>query len=644
MRFTLLIFTLLIFPSCASFAQLIEFKDLRTKDQSQFEKAKELYFSGDNERAAVLVSEIVDHAPGFAEGYMLLGDIESECKDFNRAASYYKKVIDLTESYSPLVYLLRANAEFQAKQYKEAIVSYTIYLEKNPADPENLENALERLTISKFRDSVYQHPIDFQPVNLGGNINTEADEFVNSITADETLLYFTTQRNLGEEMKVYRKEYEEYICYSERNNDSWSRAVKLNLSAGLISDEGAMCISADGNLIIFTSCFREDTYGSCDLYQTRKTEHGWSTPKNLGIEVNSDNWDAQPALSPDGQTLYFASNRQGGYGSSDLWRSFLLDDGSWGKPENLGQAVNSGKSEMSPFIHFDNQTLYFSSDGHPGLGEVDLFMTRKTGENEWKEPVNLGYPLNDENNDLAIMISATGEQGFISAIRDEGFGGYDIYSFVLPDNIRPYSATYLEGTVLDASSLQPLNAAIQLFELVEGELLMDLKTDEEGKFLVCLPTDREYGLNVKCDGYLFYSRNISLQGDYSYREPYREIVYLQPAAEGSMMVLNNVFFEFDSYLLKTESYPELDRLKDFLEKNPDIRILISGHTDNIGTREYNLELSAKRAESVYLYLTSVGISANRLSYTGYGPDKPVASNDSEEGRAGNRRTEVTIIK
>ncbi len=500
MRAAFIILILAFYPACVSLAQLVQFTDLREKDQKQYEKAKGLYFDGEYDKASALLSEVLESTPGFAEGHLLSGDIESELGNFTRAAFNYEQVIGLTDQYSPLIYLLLANANFQARQYKEATKSYSDYLLKDPADQQNVEIAHERMAISEFRDSAYHHPIIFEPVNLGDSINTAAHEFVNSITADESHLYFTTQRHLGQEAKLYRKEYEEHICFSHKTDNYWSKASEVKLSEGPLGDEGAMCISADGNLIIFTSCFREDTHGSCDLYLTRKTVDGWSSPKNLGEEVNSDNWDAQPSLSPDGSTLYFASNRQGGHGSSDIWRSFLIADDSWGKPENLGPVINSEKSEMAPFIHFDNQTLYFSSDGHPGLGDVDLFLSRRTGDNDWSQPLNLGYPLNDENNDLAIMISASGEQGYISAIRDEGYGGYDIYSFELPENIQPYPATYLEGTVLDASSLQPLNAAVQLFDLVAGKLLMDLKTGQDGKFLVCLPTDREYGLNVTSDG------------------------------------------------------------------------------------------------------------------------------------------------
>jgi len=426
-------------------------------------------------------------------------------------------------------------------------------------------------------------------------------------------------------------------------DEEWGRALNLEPPFDEINDAGALCVSPDGKYMFFTECFRKDSHGSCDLYFSKKNGDKWTDPKNLGPDVNSDNWDSQASISPDGKTLYFASNRQGGYGSSDIWKAELIAEEKWGNVQNVGRTINTAGMEMTPFMHFDGQSLYFASDGHVGMGGMDLFKTL-LDESQWSVPENLGFPLNTDSDEIGLVISALGNTAYISADRPEGIGKYDIYSFLLPETIRPDAVTYLKGVVFDSISRDPLEADIELIDLEKNVVVMQSRSDKlSGDFLICIPSNRDYMLNVERKSYLFYSDNFSLKGIYTYEEPFEQNIPLQPIMPGSSVVLNNVFFDVDSSRLKTESFIELDKLVTFMKDNPSVSVEIGGHTDNTGTKAYNIELSSNRAASVVKYLMGSGIDPDRIISKGYGFDNPVSTNDTEEGKSLNRRTEAKII-
>ncbi len=365
---------------------------------------------------------------------------------------------------------------------------------------------------------------------------------------------------------------------------------------------------------------------------------------NLGSRVNTGAWESQPSLSSDGRTLYFASARNGGFGKSDIYQTYLQNDGTWSPPENLGSTINTSGSDMAPFIHPDGQTLYFSSDRHVGMGGIDLFVSRMDSTGAWSEPLNLGFPLNTPGDEINVVIDAAGEKGFISAETFGGFGGYDIFEFELHDAIRPIPSTYMKGVVRDAVTGEPLEAYFSLISLKSHkEVVRSFSDPETGEFLVCIPTDREYAMNVSKENYLFYSENFSLSGLKSVAEPYLMNVDLNPITKGKSIVLRNIFFDSGEFILRDESVVELQKLVEFLDLNSEVKIEIGGHTDNVGTEAYNKTLSENRAKAVYEFLIDHGIDAERLTFLGYGFSKPVSDNDSPEGRAKNRRTQITVI-
>jgi outer membrane protein OmpA-like peptidoglycan-associated protein len=343
-------------------------------------------------------------------------------------------------------------------------------------------------------------------------------------------------------------------------------------------NEGAQCISPNGEYLFFTICNAELGYGSCDIYWAKREGDSWSEPKNCGSKVNTKYWESQPCMAADGKTIYFTSNRPGGEGGMDLWKTEMIAEGVFSEPKNLGNVINTPYDEISPFLHFDQQTLYFSSDGHLGMGGRDLFYSKLQSDKSWGKPVNLGYPINSYKDESGIFINAQGNVAYFASNRPGGFGGLDIYCFELEESLRPEPVLFTVNNI----------------------------DDEENSSIV------------------------------------EEV--LDTIKIGDTFVLPNIFFEFAQSNLLPDSYLELQRLLYYLHKNETVKIEISGHTDNQGSDTYNQKLSMERAKAVYHYLIANGIDFHRLSFKGYGKERPLAPNDTEENRAKNRRTEVLILE
>lgn len=362
---------------------------------------------------------------------------------------------------------------------------------------------------------------------------------------------------------------------------------------------------------------------------------------NLGDKINTEFWETTPSLSPDKRTLYFTSNRPGGIGGADLYVSQMQANGKWGPAENMGPVLNSAGDEMAPFIHADNQTLYFTSSGHPGYGGADLFISRKQLDGSWSKPENLGYPINTIENDGSLAVAADGKTAYYSSNRSDSRGGLDLYTFELREDIRPYKTLYVKGNVFDAKTKQPVPATVELIDNSVNKSLMKIQTDGSGAYFITLPLGKDYTFSVNRKGYLYYTEQYSLSGKAA-DSTYQKDIALQPVTLNSTFVFNNIQFATGSYQLLPISLVELDRLLLVLQENPTLKIQISGHTDNVGKPDDNLKLSDNRAKSVADYLISKGIGAGRLSWKGFGATQPIADNATETGRAKNRRTAFTI--
>ena len=649
--FTALFFILLL--SFTTYAQDQDIYNLSTKSKNAikaFNKSLDYIQSKDYQSAEKEIKKAIKADASFTEAYMVLGDIYADQKKNDEAIDAYHKAIDISQFTKPSLYFIYANFLIKAGKYELAKESYNTYLELNKnkrLDAEIMNSIEKNLANCDFAIKAYNNPVPFVPVNMGEAINSEFNEYSPVITTDDNTMIYT---RLIKDTRDSKRLQEDFFISTKKDN-LWTKSVNLGPPVNTYNNEGQPSLSPDGKILIFTACEDYDGYGngrtgygSCDIFFSKRVGKNWSVPKNIGKPINSAAWESQSSYASDGKTLYFVSNRKDGYGGSDIWKSSVDSTGYWGNPVNLGPVINTKGNEFSVFIHPDNQTLYFSSDGHPGLGGLDIFVSRKDALGNWSEPVNLGYPINTPNDEESFFVNAKGDKAYFSSDKAGGFGGFDLYYFDLYEEARPKLVTYLKWIVYDSKSNEKLEAKFELIDLKTGNLVVESYSDKmNGDFLVSIPSDNDYALNVSKNGYLFYSENFSLKGQKSELDPFIKNIPLQPIDIGDAIILKNVFFDVDMFNLKNESLIELNKLVDFLNKNSTLIIEISGHTDNQGKSDHNKTLSENRAKAVYDYLISRKISEKRLSYKGYGDTRPIESNDTEPGRAVNRRTEVKII-
>ena len=472
----------------------------------------------------------------------------------------------------------------------------------------------------------------FNPHNMGDSINSTALEYLPSLTVDGNKMIFNRRINGDEDF------YE-----SNKINGVWQNAKPLAGKLNTNFNEGAQNISQDGEWLIFTGCNYPEGLGSCDLYISYKNKNGeWSEAENMGRNINTDAWESAPSLSPDKRDLYFSSTRPGGFGGSDIWVSHRTENGRWQKPENLGPTINTSGDDGCPFIHADNQTLYFNSNGHAGYGLSDLFVSRKNEKGEWQTPTNLGYPINTIDDEGSLIVSADGKTAFYASDKGDFKNGLDLYSFELREDIRAQKTFWVRGKIYDKKTNAGLPSSVELTTIDSGYVLSKLRTDEEGNYLTTLPLGKSYAFSVNRKGYLFYSENFTLKDNVN-DSPLVVNIGLQPLEKGSSIILKNIFFESKKYELQTTSFTELNKVADLLKENPALTIEISGYTDNVGKPADNLLLSINRAKAVITYLQSKGIDNKRLTGKGFGESNAIAPNTTEAGKSQNRRTELTVI-
>jgi outer membrane protein OmpA-like peptidoglycan-associated protein len=392
--------------------------------------------------------------------------------------------------------------------------------------------------------------------------------------------------------------------------------------------------------MVYTACNRHEGIGNCDLYISTLEGNEWTKPTNMGNVVNSKEWDSQPTISSDGSRVIFTSARPGGYGGYDLYMVDRNVLGDWGPATNLGGIVNTPFNEISPFISQDGKTLYFGSDGHPGYGQYDLFKT--VFENgKWSTPVNLGKPLNTSGSDNYFTIGGSGEKGYFSSDRA---GDEDIYEIEIPEEMRPQPTVVVSGTVTNAKTGSPVGAYVMLEDIHTGELIAVNKSNSAtGKYLVVLPAGRTYSVSANKEAFFFHSERFDVPSTSKFKEIKKDIP-LKPIEKGAKVVLNNIFFETGKSTLSPESRVELGKAIDLMKTNQSMIIEVGGHTDNVGDDASNMKLSHDRAKAVRDYLVNGGIASTRLQAKGYGESNPIASNDTDEGRKANRRTEFVILE
>jgi outer membrane protein OmpA-like peptidoglycan-associated protein/Tol biopolymer transport system component len=632
MRFSaicILLFTLILRVS----GQVKQYSTVNSSAITYYQKAGGFLDRRDYLNATLQLEKAIEADNSFIEAHAQLADVLKMQLKYQLAADHYNQVLLLKPEFNRAVYLKLGEVEINLAEYSKALVHLEKYVTYPALTSENRIYALKLIADCNFSIEALQHPVAFKPINLGAEINSANDEYLPVSTADESTLIFT--RKIANNEDFYKS--------SKQQNGQWGKASYLSRLINTPDyNEGAQALSQDGKYLFFTGCNRPDGLGRCDIYVSQKKSDDWSKPFNLSAPVNSSGWESQPSISADGRTLYFVSNRKGGYGGYDIWKCYVTEKG-WSQPENLGPTINTIFDEQSPFIHPDGSTLYFCSNGWPGLGNKDLFVSRLDGNGKWQKPENMGYPINSSGDENGMSISTTGGYAYFASNTLSGYGGFDIYMFELPEKTRPHAVTYVKGSVIDATTKKPIEAAVEIVDLVTNQpVYQNYTSPGQGDFLVTLVTGRNYGLTITKTGYLFSSENFSLSGKESHK-PFIIEVPLNSIEIGKSAILKNVFFDSNRFDLKPESRSALQYLIDFMSINPMVSIEISGHTDNAGNDKLNQTLSHNRAKAVFDYLVNHGVNAAKLQYNGYGKLQPVAPNTNEENRAKNRRTEFKIV-
>ena len=586
--------------------------------------------------AAGLLLQAIDADKNYVDAYLALASIYGKIKNYTSSTQYFEKAFTLDSTYTidyKLPYSMHLAGLGEFEKALDAIND--LLAKKPPKNPTSFDALQKRRRSFQFAVEYAKNNPEknyvFAPQNMGSSINSAESEYFPALTIDGKELVFTKRvNNLNED-----------FYYSRLSGDKWEAARPVEGNVNTPQSEAAQTISQDGQLLVFTANNRRDGFGNYDLYISYLTPQGWSEATNAGGFINSEQWDSQPCLSPDKRQLYFASRRYGGLGGSDIYVCRLQDNGKWSEPENLGAGINTSGDDQCPFIHADNQTLYFTSNGWQGYGDNDLFMTRKNDNGAWGKPINLGYPINTISDEGTLFIAADGKTAYYASDRSDSKGGLDIYHFELRQDLRPYKTLWVKGTVTDKKTKNGLPSSVELIDLASRQIISKVQTDEKGNYFITLPVGKDYAFNVNRREYLFYSDNFLMAG----RSPdstYEKNIELQPIEINASIVLKNIFFDISKYELKTESQVELDKLVQLLTENPALKIEISGHTDNVGKPADNLLLSNNRAKAVVDYLVKKNIVAARLTLKGYGETKPVADNKTEDGRALNRRTEMKV--
>ncbi len=630
MRFIVFIF---IFLGCTT---------VKTQTRTQNPRAVKLYAMGMSQindgalnDAIETLQKALTADPNYVEAYLSLAGIYGEKKDYNNAVINYKVALTKDSNYAAYYRLPYSINLAGLGKFDEALYQVNEFLNIPSLNERSIRSALYRKKSYEFAVDYYnkhaQQYYQFNPINLGDSVNTVNSEYYPTLSISDTLLVFSRMINRGE-----------YFAKSSIHNNQVSNAEIIAGSINKTILKGAATVSSDGEWLIFAGDFGNQGFGNYDLYISYITPEGWSEPENLGANINSQYWESGPSISPDGRNLYFTSDRSGGFGGRDLYMSTRQANGKWGPAINMGDSINTSGNELYPYIHADNQTLYFTSDAWPGYGKTDLFISRKTAVDTWSKPENLGYPINTIEDEGSITISSDGSTAYYASDRADSRGGLDIYKFDLRDDIRPYKTLYVKGQVIDAKTNKGIPCSVELVDNATNKTIMKITADELGKYFIPLPTGKDYTFVVNRKGYLYYSNLYELSKQKS-DSVYINNIALQPIQKNISATLKNVQFETGSYQLLPVSMVELDKLLQLLSENPNLKLLIKGFTDNVGKPDDNIKLSNNRTKAVVDYLVNKGISATRLTYKGFGAALPVADNNTEAGKAKNRRTEFEII-
>jgi outer membrane protein OmpA-like peptidoglycan-associated protein/tetratricopeptide (TPR) repeat protein len=607
-------------------------------------------------QAFPLIREVEKSEPDFAGAQFYLGILyvyRVEKRNLKAAKKYFENSVDLCPDEYPEAWFHLANIAYGEENYEQALKYIELYLksESSTGNDEKLVEAKMLRQDARLKIDLHGTSVPFQPVVVKG-ISSIYNDYLVMISPDHELAFYTRQQPVSDKLKPYGTElkYAEKFFVSERlPNGDFDNGSEMGYPFNMRENEGGATVTIDNRELFYTvcemqNCFERGDYYNCDIYYSKFEFGYWTDIIPLPGKVNNPcTWESQPSISSDGQTLYFVSNRGGGFGEYDIYQSERLSDGAWGEPKNLGKKINTAGREASPFIHSDSQTLYFSSDGRAGMGGYDIFYSKRMDDGGWSEPRNIGYPINTQYDELGFIVSTDGRYGYFSSDRiGLGPGGKDFYAFELYESARPEKVLFIKGEIRDEETSTPMEARVEIRNM-ETKKVHHVPVDiETGKYVAVLPFKNDYVLTVKKENYVYESMYIARE-DSVFEEPVTVNMEIQKVEVGKSYKLNDIYYEYDSDRLTEQSKLIIEEFVAFLNENEKIKVAIHGHTDNVGGVEYNQNLSERRAKSVFDYLLQKGIHSIRLSYAGFGFSKPVASNETESGRALNRRTEFVII-
>lgn len=632
---TLFIFTCILLFSKTIFAQVYDPEKINKKAIDVYNKAMEELQYGEVKNAVPLLSKAIDLDKNYVDAYLSLAGVYGELKNYPKSVEMYAIAQQKDTDYFKYYKLPYSINLAGMGKFEEALKMANEFLQIPKLGDKSIKSGEYRQASYQFAlDFAKTHPdqYNFSPENLGDNVNSIYSEYYPSFTIDDSLLVFTRRGN------GIREDFIE----SGISKDGFKKSEPIQGSLNEQPSKGGINISQDGEWLVFAGNFGNQGFGDFDIYISYNTPNGWSDPINLGPNINTDFWESSPSLSPDKNTLYFSSNRPGGFGGKDLYVSHRKPNGSWSKAENMGASVNTAGDELAPFIHADNQTLYYTSNGLPGYGGTDIYVMHKNENGDWGKPENLGYPINTIENEGSLFVTSDGVTAYYASDRADSRGGLDLYKFILPKNTRPIKTLYVQGNVYDSITKKNIPCAVELSDDSTQQLMTRVQTDETGFYFITLPVGKNYTFTVNRKGYLFYSDTFDLKKEDAFTTVVKNIA-LQPVTLNATVILKNIRFETNSFQLLSVSIIELEKLVQLMQDNAGIKVQVTGYTDNVGNENDNQVLSEKRAKAVVDYLVQKGISAARLTWKGYGETKPLTTNDSEEGRAQNRRTEFTII-
>ncbi|PCJ85358.1 MAG: hypothetical protein COA57_07785 [Flavobacteriales bacterium] len=562
----------------------------------------------------------------------------------NYKEGYYKEDKAPVEALKYLADAYHKNYEFDI-----SIATYERFKQElHPNDVESVKEIERQVEMCREAAKLKETPVHMTVTNLGGKINSKFADYRAVVNADESLLIFTSRKrgSTGSLLTDDGRYFEDIFIAEKQDDGSWGEPQPIGATINTSDHEATVGISADGQTLLI---YKYDEEGQGDLYSSKLVGDRWTVPQRLGSNINTEFWEPHATISADGQYLYFTSNREGGFGSTDIYFCKKLPTGEWGLAQNCGAIINTPYPEDSPFFHPDGTTLFFSSRGHNSMGGFDIYFSERLEEKKWTKPHNMGYPVNTPGDDIFFMPTTDGKRAYYSSFRSDGFGDQDIYMITFPE-FKEIPLTVFKGTVKDAMGNVPEDVFITVTDNETGDLVGNyIPNMMTGKYIIILKPGSNYNITYEGEDLLFHSENLIVPEESNYYE-ISKAIELQPITVGSTVELKNIFFDYASAHITSASYVELEKVYKTLKNSSHLKIEISGHTDSKGEPNYNMKLSQDRAQAIVDHLVEQGIEKGRLVAKGYGETKPHAPNtnedgsDNPEGRAKNRRIEMKILE